>query len=103
MRISPRLELRNGFAWQPTDVLQNYVDLSSVPQPRFPRYFTADARASKDINVSPKHAVRFSVTGINLSNHQNPLQVHYNTSDPQYRTFFGNYGRHVLVDFDFLF
>jgi hypothetical protein len=103
MRISPRLELRNGFAWQPTDVLQNYVDLSSFPQPRFPRYFTADARASKDINVGPKHAVRFSVTGINLSNHQNPLQVHYNTSDPQYRTFFGNYGRHMLVDFDFLF
>lgn len=103
MRISPRLELRNGFPYQPTNALQDYVDLSSYIQPRFPRYFTADSRVSKDFNVGPKHAVRLSVSGINLTNHLNPLQVHSNIADPQYGTFFGNYGRHFLLDFDVLF
>jgi DNA-binding beta-propeller fold protein YncE len=41
--------------------------------------------------------------GIDLTNHSNYLQVHSNTGDPQFGTFFGNYGRHLLVDFDFLF
>jgi hypothetical protein len=103
MRISPRLELRNGFPYQPTNSLQNYVDFAPYLQPRFPRYFTADARASKDLNVGPKHAIRLSVSGINLTNHLNPLQVHSNIADPQFGTFFGNYGRHFLFDFDVLF
>jgi hypothetical protein len=103
MRIAPSIEWRNGFPYQPTDALQNYVDFSAYVQPRFPAYFTADTRVSKDINVDPKHAVRLSVTGINLTNHSNPLQVHSNLGDPQYGKFFGNYGRHFLLDFDVLF
>lgn len=103
MRIAPRIEWRNGFPYQPTDTLQDYVDFSSYTQPCFPVYFTGDARVSKDVNIDPKHAVRRSVTGINLTNHTNPLQVHSNSGDPQYGTFFGNYGRHFLLDFDVLF
>jgi len=103
MRIAPRIEWRNGFPYQPTDSLQNYVDFSVYEQPRFPAYFTADARVAKDITVNRKHAVRLSVTGINLTNHTNPLQVHSNLDDPQYGRFFGNYGRHFLLDFDVLF
>jgi hypothetical protein len=103
MRISPRIELRNGFPYQPTNSLQSYVDFSSYAQPRFPRYFTADARVSKDFNVGAKHAARLSVSGMDLTNHLNPLQVHSNIADPQYGTFFGNYGRHFLLDFDVLF
>jgi hypothetical protein len=103
MRIAPRIEWRNGFPYQPTDALQDYVDFSSYTQPRFPAYFTGDARVSKDVNIDPKHGVRLSVTGINLTNHTNPLQVHSNSGDPQYGTFFGNYGRHFLLDFDVLF
>ena len=103
MRISPRIELRNGFPYQPTNSLQEYVDFSSYAQPRFPRYFTADARISKDFNVGPKHAVRLSVSGMDLTNHLNPLQVHSNITDPKYGAFFGKYGRHFLLDFDVLF
>jgi hypothetical protein len=40
---------------------------------------------------------------MDLTNHLNPLQVHSNIADPQYGTFFGNYGRHFLLDFDVLF
>ncbi|WP_164981266.1 TonB-dependent receptor plug domain-containing protein [Silvibacterium dinghuense] len=102
MRISPHLEYRNGFTWQPVDVMQNYIPLESAPQPRYPRYFSANARLAKDFDVGSHHAIRLSVTGINLTNHNNWLQVHNNIADPEYGTFFGNYGRHLLLDFDFL-
>jgi hypothetical protein len=103
MNISPHIEYRDGFAYQTTNSLQQYVDLSEGLQPRYPRYFTADARFSKDLNLGAKHAIRLSLSGINLTNHSNYLQVHNNRDDPQFGTFFGNYGRHLLVDFDFLF
>jgi hypothetical protein len=101
MRISPHVEYRDGFTWQSMDVFQDYIQ--SAYQPRYPRYFSADLRTSKDINVGPKHAVRFSFTVRNLTNHTNPLQIHNNVADPQYGMFFGGYGRHYLVDFDFLY
>jgi hypothetical protein len=75
MRISPRFELRNGFSYQPTNSLQNYVDFAPNLQPRFPRYFTADARASKDLNVGPKHAIRLSVSGIAGAGGWRPLEI----------------------------
>ena len=103
IRISPHTELRDGFAYQPTNPLQQYITLPPDLQPRYPRYFSFDARVSKDLNLGSKHAVRLALSGINLTNHSNYLQVHGNTGDPQFGTFFGNYGRHVLVDFDFLF
>ena len=102
MRITPHIEYRDGFTWQPMDAVQDYIPLSSY-QPRYPRYFSADIRTSKDFNVGPHHAVRFSFTVRNLTNHTNPLQIHNNVADPQYGMFFGNYGRHYLFDFDFLF
>lgn len=103
INVSPHLEYRDGFVYQPSNALQQYIGLSDGLQPRYPRYFSFDARVSKDLNVGPKHAIRLSLSGINLTNHSNYLQVHSNTGDPQFGTFFGNYGRHLLVDFDFLF
>ena len=103
MHLWPRIEYRNGFTWQPVDQLQNYISLGSEAQPRYPRYFTADFRMGKDFSVGSKHAVRLSLTFRNLTNHNNPLQVHNNSADPLYGSFFGNYGRHLLPDFDFLF
>lgn len=103
IRISPHAEYRDGFAYQPTNALQQYVGMEDGLQPRYPRYFSVNARVSKDLNLGSKHAVRLSLSGINLTNHSNYLQVHSNTGDPQFGTFFGNYGRHLLVDFDFLF
>ena len=100
---TPHLELRNGFPYQPTDVFQQYLAATSGPQYRFPRYFSFDMRVSKDIPVDKKHAVRFSATVRNITNHCNPLEVHSNIGDPAYGTFFGNYGRRATVDFDFLY
>ncbi len=100
--VNPHLELRNGFPYQPTDALQQWVETTG-PQYRFPRYFSADLAVAKDFQVREVHAVRLTVTVQNLTNHYNPLQVHSNIADPQYGNFFGNYNRKYLLDFDFLF
>ncbi|MGA8442137.1 MAG: hypothetical protein WB762_23805 [Candidatus Sulfotelmatobacter sp.] len=102
-RLMPKIEDRSGFPYQPTNLLQQYI--TSVPgaQPRFPRYFSFDLRASKDIQVTPKHAIRLSATVMNLTNHFNALEIHSNLADPEYGRFFGNINRKVLFDFDFLF
>lgn len=100
--VNPHLELRNGFPYQPTDVLQQWVQTTG-PQYRYPRYFSADMSVAKDFQVREKHAVRLTVTVQNITDHFNPLQVHSNIGDPQYGQFFGNYDRKYLLDFDFLY
>jgi len=102
-RLTPKVEYRSGFPYQPTNLLQQYVTSIPGAQPRFPRYFSFDVRASKDIQVTPKHAIRLSTTVMNLTNHFNALEIHSNVTDPQYGRFFGNNNRKVLFDFDFLF
>ncbi len=103
LSLSPHIEYRNGFPYEAVNQFQQYVLHQTGLQPRYPNYLSLDARIAKDINISPKHAVRFSVSGLNLSNHSNYLQVHNNIGDPQFGSFFGNYNRHFTVDFDFLF
>jgi hypothetical protein len=100
--VVPKVEMRNGFPYQKTDVFQNYV-ANSGSQPRFPRYFSFDLRVSKDIMVASKHAIRLSGSVQNMTNHFNALEVHANTADPLLGTFIGNYGRRFTVDFDFLY
>jgi TonB dependent receptor/Carboxypeptidase regulatory-like domain len=100
--VTPHAELRNGFPFQPSDVLQQYI-AATGPQYRFPRFFSLDMRVSKEVQVDTKHAVRLSLSGRNLSNHFNPLEVHSNTDDPLYGTFFGNNDRRFVFDFDFLY
>jgi hypothetical protein len=101
IQLMPHVELRNGFPYQSTNVLQQYVSMSG-PQTRFPGYFSLDMRVSKDIQITTKHAIRLSGTILNMTNHFNPLEVHSNIADPLYGTFFGNYNRKLVVDFDFL-
>ena len=72
IRVIPHIEYRNGFPYQPTNVLEQYVASSSGPQYRFPRYFSFDLRVSKDIQISRKHAIRLSASLLNLTNHVNP-------------------------------
>ncbi|MBZ5586393.1 MAG: hypothetical protein LAQ30_30240, partial [Acidobacteriia bacterium] len=100
-RIAPVIEYRNGFPYVVTDAAQNYAGVPNST--RFPPFLAVDARVSKDFPVSPKYAVRFSVSGFNLTNHFNPEAVHWNTADPAYGVFFGQRGRHLTVDFDVLF
>jgi hypothetical protein len=100
--LSPHIEYRNGFPFQPTNAYQQWVPMTG-PQYRYPNYFSLDMRVSKDVQVNSKHAVRLSLTVRNLTDHFNPLEVHSNLADPQYGTFFGNYDRKFLFDFDFLY
>ncbi len=103
VQLNAHIEYRNGFPYQATDVLQQYIASSSGPQYRFPRYFAFDLRVSKDFQITKKHAIRISVPMLNITNHFNPLEVHSNIADPRYGTFFGNYPRRILLDFDFLY
>ncbi|MBV9503584.1 MAG: carboxypeptidase regulatory-like domain-containing protein, partial [Acidobacteriia bacterium] len=64
-RIAPVLEYRNGFPYAVTDALQNYVGVPYAT--RFPNFFSADARVSKDLQVNPKYKVRLSLSGFNLT------------------------------------
>ncbi len=100
--LSPHVEYRNGFPYQPTNVYQQWVPTTG-PQYRYPNYFALDMRVSKDVQVNLQHAVRLSLTVRNITNHFNPLEVYANLAAPQYGTFFGNYDRKFLFDFDFLF
>jgi hypothetical protein len=100
-RIAPVVEYRSGFPYFVTDALQEYVGVPN--QNRYPHFFSVDARVSKDIQVSPKYAVRLSLASFNLTNHFNPEAVHSNIDDVAYGYFFGHRGRRFTVDFDVLF
>lgn len=100
-RIAPLFEYRTGFPYSAVDTLQHYV---GVPNSyRFPDFVSIDSRFSKDIPVSPKYTVRFSISAYNLTSHFNPEAVHWNIDDPAYGLFFGQRGRRYTADFDVLF
>jgi hypothetical protein len=81
--------------------MQHYVGVPN--QNRFPKFLSADARVWKDVRLTPKYAVRLSVSGFNLTNHFNPEALHWNTGDSAYGLFFGQRGRRFTMDFDVLF
>jgi hypothetical protein len=99
--LNPTVEYRNGFPYTSYDVLQDYVGVPNSQ--RFPNFLSVDARLMRDFKVSKSHVIRLSVTGFNLTNHFNALEVHDNVADPQYGTFFGNYHRHYRFDFDIVY
>jgi hypothetical protein len=100
-RLAPIVEYRNGLPFSTLDPKQNYV--GEANSKRFPNFFSMDARVSKDFQISPKYAFRFSVSGVNLTNHFNALDTHRNIGDPRYGAFFGNVDRRFQVDFDVIF
>jgi hypothetical protein len=101
--VLPIIEYRSGFPYAAYDAPQNYVGVPYGDQSRFPEFFSADARLTKDFKVNAKYALRLSLTGFNLTNHFNALAVHDNTADPQYGAFFGNWHRRYRFDFEVLF
>ena len=101
--VLPIIEYRNGFPYAVFDNAQNYVGIPYSDQSRFPIFFSADTRLSKDFKVNSKYSLRLSVTGFNLTNHFNALAVHNNIADPQYGVFFGNWHRRYRFDFEVLF
>ena len=103
LEMEPMVEFRTGFPYARLDILQNYVDRPYNDGARFPAFFSADTRVNRDFQVTQKYAVRLSLTGLDLTNRFNALQVHNNTADPQYGSFFGSYHRRYRFDFDVLF
>ncbi|MGA2181460.1 MAG: TonB-dependent receptor [Bryobacteraceae bacterium] len=103
MQILPMFEYRNGFPYVRLDALGNYAGAPNSDQTRYPDFLSMDARVIKDIRVSPKYTLRFSVSGLNLTNHFNPLDVHANIADPLSGVFFGDMRRRFLADFDVVF
>ncbi|HSB11953.1 MAG TPA: carboxypeptidase regulatory-like domain-containing protein [Blastocatellia bacterium] len=101
MRVSPLAEWRTGFPYAVTDAQQGFVGTPN--QTRFPNFFSLDSRVSKDFKMSDKYTLRFSVSGFNVSNHFNPLQVHANIDDPQFGVFFNTHRRRFRLDFDVIF
>jgi len=101
MRIAPMVEWRNGFPYASVDADQNYVGTPN--QTRFRNFFSLDSRVSKDFKVSDKYMLRLSVSGFNVTNHFNPLQVHSNIADPAYGVFFGSHKPRFRLDFDVIF
>ena len=99
--IAPLFEYRSGFPYVETNAAQRYAGTPNSSS--FPSFISADARVWKDIQVSQKYAVRFSVSGFNLTNHFNPEGYRSNTADPAHGLFFGSRGRHFTADFDVLF
>lgn len=103
MQVAPIVEYHTGFAYVPVDAARNYVGVPYSDRFRYPKFFSADARVSKDVKVNEKYSLRFSLSVLNMTNHFNALDVHANTGDPQYGVFFGNYKRLFRGDFDVLF
>ena len=102
-RLLPAVEYRNGFPYASYDVLGNYVGTPYNNHTRYPDSFSLDAKLSKDFKINTKYSVRLSVSGMNLTNHFNALAIHSNIADPRYGSFFGNYNRRFMADFDILF
>ena len=103
MQFAPIVEYHTGFTYAPVDAAHNYVGTPYSDRFRYPKFFSADARVSKDVIVNEKYSLRFSLRVLNATNHFNALDVHANTGDPQYGAFFGNYQRKFRGDFDVLF
>jgi hypothetical protein len=100
-RVAPTVEYRNGFPYSAVDAAQNYAGTPN--DKRYPHFLSIDSRFSRDFQVNPKYAVRFSISSFNLTNHFNPEAVHLNVADPAYGYFFGHRGRRFTADFDVLF
>ncbi len=103
LSMQPIVEYRNGFPYAKLDAMQNYVGTPYSGSSRYPNFFSADVRISRDFKVSPKYKVRLSLTTFNLTNHFNALAIHDNIADPSYGIFFGNYHRRYRGDFEVLF
>ena len=101
--VYPILEYRTGSPYAVLDAARNYVGVPYSDRYRFPSFFSADTRVSKDIPFRDKYTLRFAVSVFNMTNHFNPTEVHANVGDPLCGVFIGNYKRGFMGDFDVLF
>jgi hypothetical protein len=107
-QLAPIFEYWDGRPYAYLAAARNYLGIPNSDNTRFPKFLSPkflslDARLLKDIEVSSKYTLRFSVSGFNLTNHFNALDVHANIPDPEVGGFFGNYQRRFRLDFDVIF
>ena len=100
-QIAPVIEARTGFPYSNIDASQRYVGIPNSLE--YPTFLSVDSRFSKDLKINPKYSERVSISGFNLTNHNNPEAVHANIADPAHGIFFGQRHRRFTFDFDFLF
>jgi hypothetical protein len=103
MRLAPIFEYRSGLPYAILEARRNYVGIPYSNRTRFRDYVGLDERISKEVHLMRKYRARISASVLNALNHFNPLDVHANTADPQFGTFFGHYKRRYRADFELLF
>ena len=103
MRIAPIFEYRTGIPYSVLNSARYYVGLPLSDSTRLRTYVSFDERMLRDFKVHHKYTARVSVSALNALNHFNPLDVHANTGDPQFGTFFGHYKRRYRADLELIF
>jgi len=103
LTATPLFDVHTGFPYSNVDVLQNYV--GPVNSQRFPTFLSLDLKVTKDFGVPyigwlKSHRFRVGVSGFNLTNHSNPLDVYSNTASPFFGHFVGFQHRIFDVSFD---
>ncbi len=101
LKYSPIIEYRSGFPFSEVDVRQNFV--GEANSRRFPNFLSFDSRLTRQFQITPKYAARFALSGFNMTNHFNALDVHRNILDPRFGIIFGNMQRFFRLDFDVIF
>ncbi len=102
MQLAPIFEYRSGLPYAILEASRNYVGVPYNNRTRFRDFVGLDDRISRDVALK-KYKARISLTVLNSLNHFNPLDVHANTADPLFGTFFGHYKRRYRADFELLF
>jgi hypothetical protein len=103
MRLAPIFEYRTGTPYAVLNSERAYVGFPLSDKTRLRTYVSLDERMLRDFKVIHKYTARFSISVLNVLNHFNALDVHANTGDPQFGTFFGHYKRRYRLDLEILF
>jgi hypothetical protein len=95
LTLSPVADVRTGFPYSNVDVFQNYVGIPNSQ--RFPTFFALDLKLYREFKVSSlpllgrfkNQKLRFGVYSINLTGHNNYLDVYNNVTSPHFGHFAG--------------
>jgi len=94
LTLSPVVDVHTGLPYSEVDALQNYVGAPNSQ--RFPIFFSLDARIYREFALhlpfmgpSTKRKIRLGLYTLNLTNHQNPHDIHNNVASPLFGQFAG--------------
>lgn len=107
MVISPVADVHTGLPYSNVDVLQNYVGAPNTE--RFPLYFSLDVRLYREFSIhipytgsSKRHKFRLGAYSTDITNRQNPHDVHNNVTSPVFGQFAGFQRRYTGLVLDFI-